>query len=138
MNAYRWGDLVVGLKHSFKATFTSEMAAQFAAISGDINPLHVDAEYAASVGFPAPALFGMLTSALYSQLVGVYLPGKYALLNGIDIDFHSPCFAGERLEVQGEIIFLLEAYRRIEIKASIRNADRKLVSKATIRVGMHG
>jgi 3-hydroxybutyryl-CoA dehydratase len=79
----------------------------------------------------------MLTSSLYSQLVGVYLPGKYALLGGIDIDFHSPCFAGDKLEVQGEIVFLLDAYHRMEIKASIRNAGRKLVSKATIRVGLH-
>jgi 3-hydroxybutyryl-CoA dehydratase len=137
MNAYRWDDLAVGMKHGFEATFTEELAAAFAAISGDTNPLHSDREYAASVGFPAPTLFGMLTSSLYSQLVGVYLPGKYALLGGIDIDFHSPCFAGDKLEVQGEIVFLLDAYHRMEIKASIRNAGRKLVSKATIRVGLH-
>ena len=80
----------------------------------------------------------MLTSTLYSQFVGVYLPGKYALLQGIDIDFHTPCFAGERLRIQGEIVYLNDAYKRMEIKASIRNDDRKLVSRATIRVGLHG
>jgi 3-hydroxybutyryl-CoA dehydratase len=137
MNTYRWEDLATGMKHEFEASFTADTAAAFASISGDVNPLHVDHEYAASVGFEAPALFGMLTSSLYSKLVGVYLPGKYALLEGIDIDFHSPCFAGDRLTVQGEIVFLMDAYRRMEIKASIRNAEGKLVSKAVIRVGMH-
>jgi acyl-CoA thioesterase FadM len=70
--------------------------------------------------------------------VGVYLPGKYALLQGIDIDFNSPCYAGDRLKVEGEIVFLSDAFRRMEVKASIRNDNNKLVSRATIRVGLHG
>jgi 3-hydroxybutyryl-CoA dehydratase len=138
MNQYKWGDLSIGMKHVFEATFTDEMARTFAELSGDVNPLHVDRDYAASAGFPSPVLFGMLTSSLYSQLVGVYLPGKFALLQGIHIDFNSPCHAHELLTVQGEITFLSEAFHRMEIKASIRKADRKLVSKALIRVGMHG
>jgi acyl dehydratase len=113
------------------------MAHDFARISGDVNPLHVDREYAVSAGFPSPVLFGMLTSSLYSKLVGVYLPGKYALLEGIDLDFNAPVFAGEKLFVHGEIVFKSESYRRMEIKANIRKENRKLVSKALIRVGMH-
>jgi 3-hydroxybutyryl-CoA dehydratase len=135
---YLWQDLSLGLKHGFDAVFTEEMAESFARLSGDINPLHVDCDYAISAGYPSPVLFGMLTSSLYSQLVGVYLPGKYALLQGIDIDFSSPCLANETLRCEGEIIFMSEAFRRFEVKASIRKQDRKLVSKAIIRVGFHG
>ncbi len=137
MNTYRWEELSVGMKHDFSATFTEDMAHKFAEISGDVNPLHVDCEYACAAGFSAPVLFGMLTSSLYSQLVGVYLPGKFALLEGIDLDFNSPAFAGEKLTVRGEITFMSESFRRMEIKATIRKEDRKLVSKARIRVGMH-
>jgi 3-hydroxybutyryl-CoA dehydratase len=137
MMEYRFEDLTLGLKHSFEAVFTDEMAQHFAQISGDVNPLHVDREYAAAVGFASPVIFGMMTSSLYSTLVGVYLPGKYALLQGIDIDFNSPVFAGDKLIVQGEIVFLSEAYKRLEVKASIRKEDRKLVSKAVIRAGFH-
>ena len=138
MNEYRWSDLSIGLKHTFDAAFTPEDARVFASLSGDINPLHVDEAYATAAGFPDSVLFGMLTSSLYSRLVGVYLPGKFALLQGIDIDFNSPCHAGEKLHVAGEVVYLNEAYQRFEIKASIRKDDRKLVSKATIRVGFHG
>jgi 3-hydroxybutyryl-CoA dehydratase len=138
MNEYRWSDVYIGLKQEFDATFTTEDASRFAALSGDRNPLHVDEEYAAAAGFPSPVLFGMLTSSLYSRLVGVYLPGKYALLQGIDLDFSSPCHAGDELHVAGEVIYMNEAYQRFEIKATIRNADKKLVSKAIIRVGFHG
>jgi 3-hydroxybutyryl-CoA dehydratase len=137
MNEYRWEELALGLKHEFEATFTEEMARSFAEISGDVNPLHVDRDYAVSAGFSGPVLFGMMTSSLYSKLVGVYLPGKYALLQGIDLDFNAPVIAGEKLIVQGEIVFMTEAYRRMEIKANIRKENGKLVSKALIRVGMH-
>ena len=97
MNVYRWEELKIGMKHDFQATFTEDMTQKFAEISGDVNPLHLDREYAVAAGFLAPVLFGMLTSSLYSQLVGVYLPGKFALLEGIDLDFNSPSFAGENL-----------------------------------------
>jgi 3-hydroxybutyryl-CoA dehydratase len=137
MNAYSWDDLNIGMTETFEACFSEENGATFAVISGDSNPLHVDRTYAVSVGFEAPAVFGMLTSSLYSRLVGVYLPGKFALLEGIDINFHSLCFAGDKLTVKGEIAFLMDAYRRMEIKASIRKANSKLVSKAVIRVGLH-
>ena|SRR5580658_2614896 len=138
MMEYRWNDLYIGLRHEFDATFSDEQATSFAALSGDINPLHVDKDYAIRAGFPGPVLFGMLTSSLYSRLVGVYLPGKFALLQGIRIDFISPCFAGDRLHVVGEVVFLSEAYQRLEIKATIQNGDGKLVSKALIKAGFHG
>ena len=137
MNEYRWDDLTVGLKHSFDATFTSEMVDDFARLSGDVNPLHVDPNYAIAAGFPGPVIFGMMTSSLYSRLVGVYIPGKYALLQGMDINFHHPCFVGDTLTVVGEIIFLGGALRQMEIKATIRNQSKKLISKAVIRAGMH-
>jgi 3-hydroxybutyryl-CoA dehydratase len=137
MNEYRWNDLYVGLKHEFETSFSADDAKAFAELSGDVNPLHASEAYAIESGFPGPVLFGMLTSSLYSQLVGVYLPGKLALLQGIDIDFSAPCYPGDRLRVAGVVVFLSEAYRRFEIRATIRTDDNKLVSKATIRAGFH-
>jgi acyl dehydratase len=134
---YKWDELYVGLKHDFDAMFTAEDVATFARLSGDVNPMHTNPEYAVSAGFAAPILYGLMTSALYSRLVGVYLPGKFALLQGIEVNFHSPCYAGDPLHVQGEIISLNDMYRRIEVRAGIRNRERKLVSKAILKVGFH-
>lgn len=137
MNAYRWDDLVVGLRHELTVVLTAEMFAAFAALSGDTNPLHVDADYARGAGFPGPVAFGLLTSSFYSQLVGVYLPGKYALLHGIDVDFVTPAFVGDTLLVSGEITYLTDAYHRVELRGRITNQAGKTVSKAKIRVGLH-
>lgn len=137
MNEYRWSDLTIGMNYVFEASFSEDAIEAFAKLSGDTNPLHVDRDYAVAAGFPGPVLFGMLTSSLYSRLVGVHLPGKYSLLQGIDLDFNTPCHVLEPLIVRGEIVFLTEAYHRMEIKASIRKANGKLVSKALIRAGFH-
>jgi 3-hydroxybutyryl-CoA dehydratase len=136
-NEYQWDDLEVGLRHEFTVTLTAEMMAAFAGISEDTNPLHVDADYAIGAGFPGPVAFGLLTSSFYSKLVGVHLPGRRALLHGIDLDFTSPAFVGDTLLVAGEISYLNDAHQQLELRARITNQDGKRVSRAKIRVGLH-
>ena len=138
MNEYTWTDLSVGMRHGFDVTITSEMMDAFATLSGDCNPLHVDSEFATKAGFRSNVVFGLLTASFYSRLVGVYLPGRHALLHGIDVHFQSPAYIGDTIAVEGEISFLSDAYRQIEIKARSKNQDGKVVSKAVIRVGLLG
>ena len=138
MNEYRWADLHVGLRHQFNVELTAQMMTSFAGISGDVNPLHTNAEYARCQGFQDKVAFGLLLASFYSQLVGVYLPGKFALLHGIDVEFQKPAFVGDRLRVLGEVTYLNEAYHRIELRASIENERAEVLSKAKVRVGLLG
>jgi 3-hydroxybutyryl-CoA dehydratase len=137
MNSYRWDELSEGLSHEFEAQLTQSMLTDFLELSGDQNPLHTDTEFARHAGFRDIVAYGMLTSALYSTLVGVYLPGRYCLLQGIDVDFVNPAFLGDHLRVAGSISYLNQAYHRAEVKASIHNGDSQLISRAKIRVGVH-
>jgi len=137
MNDYRWQDLSVGLAAGFDVLVTAEMLDNFAALSGDRNPLHMDAAFAEAEGFPGRVVFGMLTASFYSRLVGVHLPGKRALLHGIDVEFKRPAHIGDRLSVCGEISHLSDACRRIEIRARIVNQNGNTISKAMIRVGLN-
>src|SRR5215469_2074496 len=118
MNSYRWHELREGLSHQFEAELTQSMMEDFVRVSGDYNPLHTDAEFARGAGFRDKVAHGMLTSTLYSRLVGVYLPGRYCFLHGIDVDFVAPAFVGDHLHVSGTIFQLSHAYRRAEIKAA--------------------
>jgi 3-hydroxybutyryl-CoA dehydratase len=136
VNEYRWADLRAGLQHQFRAEVTSDLIDTFARVSGDISPLHCDAAFALANGYRDRVAHGMLTASLYSTLVGVHLPGKYALLHGLDVSFTSPVYAGDTLMVTGTIDFLSDAVRQMEISAEIRNQDAKRVSKARIRVGL--
>jgi 3-hydroxybutyryl-CoA dehydratase len=137
MNEYRWSDLTIGLHHEFSAVITPEQVQAFVALSGDCNPVHVDREYASSRGFKDTVIHGMLTSALYSTLVGIYLPGKFSLLHEIQIQFRKPAYTGRELLVSGSIEHLSEAYHRAEIRASIREKDGDMISQAKIGVGVY-
>jgi len=136
MNSYKFHEIHVGLEESFEVTITQEMMDKFLDISGDINPLHVDEEYAKQKGFKSTVVYGLLSSSFYSTLAGVHLPGKYCILQGADIQFSSPVFVGDTLTISGKISYINEAYKQLEIKAIIRNQDNKKVSKATLKTGL--
>ena len=101
-----------------------------------MNPLHTDSEYAKSKGFVDRVVYGMLTSSFYSTLVGVYLPGEYCILQGIEIQFSKPVYVDDTLKISGKVSYINEAYKQIEIKAVVTNQAGKKVSKATIKVGV--
>jgi len=135
MREFKYEDLSLGQSEEFSVVLTKEMMDLFLRISGDTNPLHVDAVYAKSKGFKDQVAYGMLVASFYSQLVGVYLPGRFCLLHGIETSFHKPAFITDTLHVSGEITYLNAAYRQIEIKASIRNQSEDIISKAKIKAG---
>lgn len=137
MNAYRWSDLALGQHAQFKARVSESAMAAFAEFSGDHNPLHTSAAFAGRQGFPGRLVYGLLSSSFYSRLVGHHLPGKWALLHGLDVELKAPAFIGETLLVTGDIVHLNDAYRRLEIKAAIVNAQGRTISKATLRAGLH-
>lgn len=137
MNEYRFADISPGLGHSFLVTVTTDMMDAFRNISGDCNPLHTDAAFAETYGYPAQVVYGMLTASFYSTLIGMHLPGKYALFQGADIVFTAPVFPGDILTVSGEVISVHEVCRQIELKAQITNQNGKKVSRAKIRTGIH-
>ena len=114
----------------------SEKVEKFLEISGDSNPLHTDSPYSKSKGFLNKVVYGMLTSSFYSTLVGVYLPGKYCFLQGIDIQFSKPVYIGDILKISGKVSYINQAYKQVEIKAFMMNQDNIKISKATIKVGI--
>ena len=136
MNEYKFSDIKIGLEESFNVTIDSAKLDKFLDISNDINPLHVDTEYAKEKGFDDRVVYGLLTSSFYSTLVGVYLPGKYCILQGIDIQFSKPVYIGDKVTITGKVSYINEAYKQIEIKATIVNQQGQKVSKATIKTGL--
>lgn len=117
-------------------TVTEAMIDAFAALSGDTNPLHTDAAYARSRGFAGRVAHGQLTAAFLSTLVGVHLPGRRALLQGVRTTFHAPVLVGDVLTVRGSIDQISEAVRRVELRAEVRNQAGKAVLKAHVSVGV--
>jgi|TARA_B100002003_G_scaffold185245_1_gene173616 3-hydroxybutyryl-CoA dehydratase len=136
MNQYRFDDIVLGMAHSFDVVITEEMVENFINITNDTNPLHSNDSYAKDKGFAGRVAFGMLVASFYSTLAGVYIPGKFSLLHGIDVSFNSPVYISDKLTIFGEVAYMNELYHQIEIKAYITR-NKKKISKAKIKVGFH-
>ena len=135
MNEYKFIDLRVGQNESFKYVVTDEAMKSFCSITGDMNPLHTDEAYAKSHGYKSNVVYGMLTASLISTLAGIYLPGKYCLIQQTESKFIKPVFAGDRLTVKGEVVDLHESVSQAEIKVTIINQDNEKVLKGTVKVG---
>ena len=69
MQEYTLQTIAVGMAQSFEVTVTDAMMRSFETMTGDTNPLHVDAAFAAALGHRAPVVYGMLVASFYSTLV---------------------------------------------------------------------
>lgn len=136
MNKYFFSDINIGLKHSFDVTIDEDKMQKFLNISEDTNPMHTDFSYARSNGMKGKVVYGMLSSAFYSTLVGVYLPGKYALLHEIKIQFSKPVFIGDKLKISGEVVLINDTFKQIVLKADITNQKSQKISRAKIKIGI--
>lgn len=134
MNQYHFEDMYIGMAESFQVTITEDKMQKFCEISGDDNPLHRDAAFARDRGFDGQVVYGMLSSAFYSTLVGVYLPGENALLQELKLRLIRPVYIGDILTVTGVVKDIREATGRIKIKASVTSRMGG-VSEADITVG---
>jgi len=131
---YQFDQIKLGLKKEFTIKITESITDDFAKISGDYNPLHMDENYAKSTTFKKRVCHGMLLAAFFSRLVGMYLPGKYALYFSQSLNFQNPCFVNDVITIKGEVIDKSEATRLITIKTSIYNQERTCLLDGVAKV----
>lgn len=147
MKDYRFSDLEVGMEAEFRCipdgqggyrplAASQENLDWFRDMTGDGSPIHVDEAYARERGFAGKVCYGMLVSAFYSTLIGVYLPGKRALFQEAHISMVKPVYVGDRLTVRGRITGLNEALKRVTVKAKIVRDDGETVSRARLEAGV--
>ncbi len=137
MKEYLYDECVLGLTESFETTITEDMLDKFRDISGDVNPLHNDEEFAKEKGFAGRVTYGMLTASFLSTLVGVYLPGKYCLIQEVDIKFAKPVFIGDHLRISAEVAERNDLFKQLLLKVKIENLDQGTkVLRGKMKVGV--
>ena len=124
---YSFNEIEIGFKKNFEVTITELMLSDFAKLSGDHNPLHMNEEYASSTSFKKRVCSGMFLATFFSRLVGMYLPGKHALYFSQSLNFVNPCFVGDKITIEGEVIDKSMATKIITLKTTITNESRKKI-----------
>ena len=100
----------------------------FAAVSGDRNPLHLDAEYAATTQFKGQIAHGMFTGALVSAALAMELPGPGTIYLGQNLSFRKPVMLGDQLIVRLEVTSKHDSKPVVTLVCTVTNQDGKKVA----------
>ncbi len=132
--ALGFGDIAVGDVYSFSRVISQKDVKSFARLTGDYNPLHLDKRYAKNTQFKCSVIHGMLGASLFSTLIGMYCPGKYALLLDQEISYIRPIKPNSCLKVVGEVKNKIDALKVIVLKLSILGEDESLLTEGMSKI----
>lgn len=107
--------------HKFK--FTQDEVNRFAEVTGDKNPVHTDAEYAAKTMFKRPIMHGMLGAALFSKVFGTLFPGEGTIYLKQSLNFLKPMYPDTEYEAVFTVREVVKDKNRAIVETVIKNAD---------------
>ena len=122
----RYDELAVGMSAEHAKTVTDADVVLFAGITGDFNPVHVDAETAAQSVFGGRIAHGMLSAGLVSAAIAMKLPGPGSIYLAQTLRFAKPVRIGDTVTARVEVAELLPK-RRVRLLTVCRNQQGETV-----------
>jgi len=121
-------DLSEGQAASFTKTITDADIVLFAGVSGDTNPVHLDADFAAGTMFKERIAHGMLTASLISTVLGTKLPGPGAIYLSQTLTFKAPVKIGDTVTATCTVDTIKVEKRRALIKCTCTVGDQVVIA----------
>jgi len=117
-------DITQGMQALTARTITDADVTLFAGISGDTNPLHLNEAFAAKTRFKTRIVHGMLTTSLWSTLVGTRLPGPGCAYLRQETTFTAPVHAGETVTASVTVTEVIPEKQRVHLACACTVAGR--------------
>ena len=108
-------------KHKF--SFSQDDVILFAKVSGDNNPLHLDAEFAATTPFKKPIIHGALASSVFSKIMGTEFPGYGSVYLKQISEYKRPMFVDTQYEAIFTVTFINADKHTAEISTEIFDVE---------------
>lgn len=134
MNSVPIDQLRIGDARESRKTVSETDVYLFAGITGDFNPMHVDAEYAKTTPFGARVAHGPLTLALCAGILGTELPGLGTVAVSNHIEYQAPVYIGDTITVRVEVAELDPERNRATMAITWRNQDGTQVAEGAMVV----
>lgn len=125
---YCYEEIEIGQNIRVNRTISGDDIKLFAALSGDLNPLHLDEDYAATTAFGKPIAHGMLCGALISATVAMNFPGPGSIYRSQTIRFTKPVYIGDTLTIDLSVTEKQDRSKLVTIKCVITNQHNKIVA----------
>lgn len=126
-SADRFAALAVGQSAQMTRTVLESDLVLFAAITGDLNPVHLDAHHAAATQFRGRIAHGMLTAGFVSATMAMHVPGPGAVYLSQSLRFVRPVRIGDAITTHVEVVELLPTERHVRLSTTCRNQAGKVV-----------
>ncbi len=127
-------ELAVGMTASLTKTYSEWDILTFAAVTGDLNPAHVDEAFAQESIFEGKVAHGLLTASLISAVLGTILPGPGAIYLSQDLRFRRPVRIGDTVTATVEITELILEKNLVSLKTTCTNQRDNVVLEGTALV----
>ena len=124
----------IGRTKEFQIKVTESLVNDFAKLSGDFSPIHINEDFAKSKKFKGKIVHGMLLASFLSRMVGMYLPGKHALYLSQSLEFHNPCFVNDEITVSSIVNDKSESTKIIKTDSKILNNKNEVLLNGTGRI----
>jgi 3-hydroxybutyryl-CoA dehydratase len=134
LSNYTYDEIEIGQTASYSKQISEQDIQLFATVSGDVNPVHLDAEYAATTPFKERIAHGMLTGALVSAALALELPGPGTIYLGQSLRFRLPVKIGDEITVQLEVTEKRDDKRFVTLACKAVNQHGKAVATGTAEV----
>ncbi len=121
-------DLKEGMKASYAKTITEADVVLFAGITGDDNPVHINAEYAEQTMFEQRIVHGMFSAGLISAVLGTRLSGPGAIYIDQQLSFKAPVHIGDTVVATATVVEINEERRRVRLETICR-VNNKVVAE---------
>lgn len=120
-------NLKVGQKACRSLTLTADSVEAYARITGDCNPLHFDAGFAAGTKFGRLVVHGGLTAGILNALVAEDLPGPGTVFMSQQLNYTAPVFIGDTITGEVEVLKVHETKPVTQLRATVRRGDGEVV-----------
>jgi len=130
---YYLEDLSIGMSAETSMVVSADKIETFAELTGDYNPIHMDAEYAATTPFGRRIAHGALSASLISAILGNDLPGPGAIFTELNMRFRKPAFIDDEIVAHAEVVEIKEKYGLVKMKVSC-SVNGKIIIRGTAGV----
>ena len=130
-------DFSLNAVHHYAFRFSQVDVADFARVTGDNNPLHLDADFAAQTPFKRPIIHGMLGASVFTKVLGTEFPGYGSVYLGQTLEFLRPMFVDTDYEATFTVQSTDPAKHTAQIMGEIRDKQTGKVATRGVATLMH-
>jgi 3-hydroxybutyryl-CoA dehydratase len=120
-------EIQIGDTADFSKTISEFDIYQFAGITGDFNPMHINEEFAKTTIFEDRIAHGLLTGSFISTVLGMKLPGPNSIYLSQSFRFTAPVKIGDTIHAKVEVIRKQDDKKFITLKTQVWNQHKEMV-----------